>query len=240
MFKKISPRKISEEIIEQFKDLLKTGEIKPGDELPPERDLADLLGVSRPPLREALNVLQAMGFLEIRPRSKIIVKSLTKEPLEEPLSLLIEDDIDKVFELMDIRKAMEGWAAYKAAKTATKEDIERLQIIVGRDQQNLHDHRNDAKTDADFHVSIALAAHNTLLSHLMGFCYHLLWNTQRLAREKIFTKEKNRKLIVENHLRIFEAIKNGDADGASEEARNHIDFVERELRKVLAEEGSES
>jgi len=140
MFKKISPRKISEEIIEQFKDLLKTGEIKPGDELPPERELADLLGVSRPPLREALNVLQAMGFLEIRPRSKIIVKSLTKEPLEEPLSLLIEDDIDKVFELMDIRKAMEGWAAYKAAKTATKEDIERLQIIVGRDQQNFQDH----------------------------------------------------------------------------------------------------
>ena len=236
MFKKISPKKISEEVIEQFKDLLKSGEIKPGDELPPERDLAELLGVSRPPLREALKVLQVMGFIEIRPRSKIIVKSLTKESLEDPLSLLIEDDLDKVFELLDIRQAMEGWAAYKAAKTATKEDIERLQIILGRDQENLMNNRDDAKADADFHFAMALAAHNTMLSHLMDFCYHLLWNTQRLAREKIFKKEENRKLIVENHLRIFEAIKDGDADRASEEARSHIHFVEQELRRVIAEE----
>jgi len=74
MFKKISPTKISDEIIEQFKDLLKGGEIKPGDELPPERELADLLGVSRPSLREALNVLQVMGFLEIWPTGSDVLQ----------------------------------------------------------------------------------------------------------------------------------------------------------------------
>lgn len=62
MFKKISPKKISDEIIEQFKEMLNNGQLKPGDELPPERELAEMLGVSRPPLREALNALQKLGF----------------------------------------------------------------------------------------------------------------------------------------------------------------------------------
>ena len=63
MFNKISPRKISDEIIEQFKGLLNSGELKPGDELPSERELAESRGVSRSPLREALNALQAIGLI---------------------------------------------------------------------------------------------------------------------------------------------------------------------------------
>lgn len=240
MFKKISPRKISDDIIEQFKDLFSKGNLKPGDELPSERELAKSIGVSRPPLREALNALQVMGFIDIKPRSKIIIKSFTEKSLEEPLSILIEDDIDKVFELMEFRRAMEGWAAYKAAKEATREDIQRLKIIIHRDQENLKNNRDDAKTDADFHVAISIAAHNTILSHLMAFCYHLLWNTQRIARKRIFRKDENRKLIADQHLKLFEAIKDRDGDRASTEARNHIDFVEKELRRVIVEENTKS
>ena len=174
MFKKISPRKISDDIIEQFKEMLANGELKQGDELPSERVIAESIGVSRPPLREALNVLQAMGFIEIKPRSKIVVKSLAAKSLEDPLSILLEGDIGKVFELLDIRRELEAWAASKAAEKATSEDIERLRIILYQDQENLKHGRNDAKTDADFHVAISVAAHNTVLSHLMAFCYNLL------------------------------------------------------------------
>jgi len=236
MFKKIAQKRISDEIIQQFKGLLGKGELNPGDELPAERELAEMMGVSRPPLREALNALQAMGFIEIKPRSKIIVKSFTQNSLEEPLGLLIEDDIHKIFELLELRRAMEGWAAFKAARTANREDIDRLEVICERDRSNLENKRDDAKTDADFHLAVALAAHNTFLSHLMNFCHQLLWNTQKMARQKIFIHETNRRLIVESHRRIFEAIKNGDPEKASREARDHIDFVEKELKKVIAEE----
>ncbi len=238
MFKKISPRKISDEIIEQFKDLIRKGELKPGDELPSERELAESIGVSRPPLREALNALQAIGFIEIKPRSKIIIKSITEKSLEDPLSHFIEDDINKVFELLEIRKAMEGWAAYLAAERATKENIERLENIIQKDQENLKNNLNDAKTDADFHVAISMATQNTLQSHLMATWHNLLWNTQKLSREKIFRKEENRKMIAEQHLNIFRAIKERNKDRASIEAKKHIDFVEKELRKVIAEDSS--
>jgi GntR family transcriptional repressor for pyruvate dehydrogenase complex len=234
MFKKISPKKISDEIIEQFKALLSRGELKPGDELPSERELADLIGVSRPPLREALNALQAMGFLEIKPRRKCVIKSITEKSLQDPLSLLIEDDIDKLFELLEIRRAMETWAAYNAAQRATEEDIKKLESIVMKDQDSLKYERDDAKTDADFHVTIALAAHNTLFSHLLASCYELLWSTQKLSRQKIFTKKGNRQRIAQQHMRIFESIKEGDSHRASTEAKAHIDFVETELRELIA------
>ena len=236
MFKKISPRKISDDIIEQFKEMLARGEIKQGDELPSERVIAESIGVSRPPLREALNVLQAMGFIEIKPRSKIIVKSVASKSLEDPLSILLEDDIGKVFELLDIRRELEAWAASKAAEKATGEDIERLRIILYQDQENLKNGRNDAKTDADFHVAISVAAHNTVLSHLMAFCYNLLWNTQRIAREMIFKKEGNSDLICKQHIKLFEAIKDKNSKMAGKEARRHIDFVESELRRIALEE----
>jgi GntR family transcriptional repressor for pyruvate dehydrogenase complex len=238
MFKKISPRKISDEIIEQFKGLLSSGELKPGDELPSERELAEAIGVSRPPLREALNALQAMGFVEIRPRSKIMVKSLAEKSLADPMSALIAEDIHKLFELLEIRRAMESWAAYKAAERAIPADIERLETIIQRDQENLKHRRDDAKTDADLHVGIALATHNTLLSHLTASCYHLLWDTQRISRERIFRKQGNRKLIAEQHLKIFGAIRDKDRDRAGKEARKHIDFVKQELNRVITEEGA--
>ncbi len=236
MFKKISPRKISDEIIEQFKELLSKGELKPGDELPSERELAESIGVSRPPLREALNALQAMGFIEIRPRSKIIVKSLVERSIDDPLSLLISEDLEKIFELLDIRRAMESWAAYTAAQKATKEDIKKLEKIIKKDQENLKTGMDDAKTDADFHIAISLAAHNTILSHLTASCYNILWNSQKMSRKKLFKRKENSQRIAEQHLRIFKAIKAKNPAEASRRAREHIDFVEKELRKIISEE----
>jgi len=233
MFKKISARKISDEIIEQFKEMLNKGELKPGDELPSERDLAEMIGVSRPPLREALNALQTMGFIEIRPRSKIVVRSVAEKFLADPVSILIAQDMEKIFELLEIRRAMESWVAYNAAKRASREDIEKIEKIIKKDQKNLRLKKDDAKTDADFHVCVAQATGNTIFSHLMASCYHILWNTQIVSRETLFKKEANRRLIATQHLSIFEAIQEGDAERAAREARLHIDFVADELRRLL-------
>jgi len=190
--------------------------------------------LSRPStLREALNALQSMGFIDIRPRSKIVVRSVAEKFLADPVSILIAQDMEKIFELLEIRRAMESWVAYNAARRASKEDIEKIGKIIGKDQENVRLKRDDAKTDADFHVSIAQATGNTIFSHLMASCYHILWNTQAVSRETLFQKEANRQLIAEQHLNIFKAIQAGDADTAAREARRHIDFVAEELRRLL-------
>jgi GntR family transcriptional repressor for pyruvate dehydrogenase complex len=235
MFHRISAKKISDEIVEQFMDLLGRGELKPGETLPSERELADLIGVSRAPLREALNALQAMGFVEILPRRKIVVKSIAEKALLDPLSAFISEDIDKIFDLLEMRRAMESWSASLAAERATQEDILKLQAIVRKDQDNLKAGKDDAKTDADFHITIAAITHNVIFAHLMASCYHLLWNTQRVSRDKIFQKRENRKLISRQHWKIFEAIRGSDPKKAGKEAASHIDFVESELRRVLGQ-----
>lgn len=233
MFKRISPRKISDEIIEQFKEMLNKGELKPGDELPSERELAQMIGVSRPPLREALNALQSMGFIDIRPRSRIVVRSVAERFLGDPVSILIAQDMKKIFELLELRSAMESWAAYNAAKRASREDIEKIGEIIKKDQENLRLKKDDAKIDADFHVSIARATGNTLFSHLMASCYHILWNTQIVSRETLFKNEANRELIAAQHLKIFRAIQAGEGEEAAREARRHIQFVEEEMRRLV-------
>jgi len=236
MFKKIPSRKISDEIIAQFIDLIEKGILKPGDSLPPEREMAKELGISRLPLREALKALQTMGFIEIQNRRKILVQPITKSALQDPISVVLKDNIQKVFELLEIRKALEAWAASRATEMADDSDIEDLGRIISRMKQDVEEGNLGDKADADFHLAISRSTHNTILSHLMATWYHLLWDCQKVSRERLFNNEKNRELLLNQHIEIFEAIKNRERERAGEAAQRHILFVEEELKKYLREE----
>ncbi len=237
MFKKIPARKISDEIVDQFIDLIERGILKPGDKLPPEREMAKELGISRLPLREALKALQTMGFLDIQNRRKILVQPMTKSSLQDPLSHVLDGNIQKVFELLEIRKVLETWAASRATEMADQNDIEELEAIITRMKKDFKEGVLGDKADADFHLAISRATHNTILSHLMATWYHLLWNCQKVSREKLFSKEENRKILLNQHIEIFEAIKDHAKERAGEAAQRHILFVEEELKKDLQEEG---
>jgi GntR family transcriptional repressor for pyruvate dehydrogenase complex len=230
MFKKIPSRKISDEIVNQFIDLIERGILKPGDQLPPEREMALELGISRLPLREALKALQAMGFINTQNRRKTFVQSMTKTSVQDPLRIVLENDIQRVFELLEIRQALESWAAARAAQKIDDAGIDTLSMITEKMKKDLANGDLGAKADADFHFAIAQATHNTILSHLMTTWYHLLWDCQKVSREKLFSKEKNRKALLNQHLGIFEAIKKRDAEKASRNARDHILFVIKELK----------
>ena len=126
-FQPIKQEKISTKIAEQIKTLINSGELKPGDALPPERELVKVFNVSRASLREALNTLAGMGFLEMSQKHRTIVKSLASGRITDPLHHLLQEDIQTVFELIEVRKAVETWSAYHAAKRATADDIARLE-----------------------------------------------------------------------------------------------------------------
>ena len=237
MFKKIPSRKISDEIVNQFIDLIERGILKPGDQLPPERNMAAELGISRLPLREALKALQTMGFQDIQNRRKTLVQSMTKTTLQDPLRIVLQNDIRRVFELLEIRQAMESWAAARAARMIDDAGIQRLKNITEKMKQDFEHGVLGDKADADFHLAIAQAARNTIFSHLVATWYHLLWDCQKISREKLFSKERNRKLLLNQHLEIFEAIKSREREKAGQAARRHILFVEEELKKYLQEEG---
>ena len=226
MFESVKRAKVSDEVAKQIKALISEGKLKPGDRLPPERELIKQFGISRPSLREALNSLVTMGFLEVKQAKRTYVKSVTSGRMQDPLSLLIQTDTQKIHDLIEVRKAMEAWGAYYAAQRASEEDIERLEKILKEMKQAIENDQPWGKEDADFHLAIAQATHNTIQIHLMSTIYDLL----KESVAKIFTNHVKTKKLYQQHYRIFCAIKKHSPEKARKSTLEHLDYVESEVK----------
>jgi GntR family transcriptional repressor for pyruvate dehydrogenase complex len=225
MFKPIKHVKVSDEIVDQIRNLISQGKLKPGDRLLPERELIREFDVSRPSLREALNSLITMGFLEVKGK-RTFIKSVASESMQNPLSLLIKADTQKLFDLIEVRKAIEVWGAFLAAQRATEEDIKQLENIIEDMRKAYEQGRSWEKQDADFHLSIAQATHNTIQTHVMSTIYDLL----RESMAKVFKDQSKVKKLLDHHYRIFSAIKNHSPDKARERTLEHLNYVESEVK----------
>ena len=225
-FKPIKQEKISTKIVEQIKSLIKEGDLKPGDALPPERELVKVFNVSRASLREALNSLTGMGFLEMSQKQRTVVKSLASGRMTEPLHLLIKDDIQTVFELIEVRKAIETWNAYHAAKRAGEDDIARLEESLESMRERLGEPLSVVKDDADFHLAMAEATHNRIQTHLMFSIYDLLKESLGGYYESMDMQD-----IFDQHSKVVEAIKKRDPDLASRRMLEHLDYVESRVKE---------
>jgi len=233
MFESIKRAKVSDEVAKQIKALISEGKLKPGDRLPPERELIKQFGISRPSLREALKSLGTMGFLEVKQAKRTYVKSVTSERMQGPLSLLIQTDTQKIYDLIEVRKAMEAWGAYYAAQRASEEDIERLEKILKEMKQAIEQDQPWEKEDADFHLAVAQATHNIIQIHLMSTIYDLL----KESVAKIFTNHVKTKKLYQQHCRIFYAIKKHSPEKARESTLEHLGYVDSEVKTFTDHKG---
>jgi GntR family transcriptional repressor for pyruvate dehydrogenase complex len=226
MFNPIKHTRVSDEIVSQVKRLISEGKLKPGDPIPPERELIKEFGVSRPSLREALKSLIALGFLEVKQTKRTFVKSIISGRMQDPLSLLIKTDTQKIFDLIEVRKALEAWSAFHAAQRATDEDIKQLESILEDMKAGFEKGRSWEKEDADFHLAIAQATHNTIQTHIMSTIYDLL----RESVARVFTDRGKVKKLLQQHYRIFIAIKNHSPEKARDRTLEHLDYVDSEVK----------
>jgi len=229
MLKRLQHKRLSDEIADQFIGLIKNGTLKPGDALPPEREMALSLGVSAPPLREGLKVLETLGFVEIQPRSKVVVKSVAASALHDPIARSIDGDLKMVIQLLEVRKILESWAVSKASLLATRSDIASLEKACLEMKADFDSNRLGVHADANFHLGIFQAAQNTILSHIAFTLFDLLWQSQKLIRETMFREDTNKRLLLEQHGAILTAIKEKDPQQASEAMVAHLDFAEKKI-----------
>ena len=230
-FKPIKQEKISTKIVEQIKALIAGGELRPGDALPPERELMALLNVSRPSLREGLNTLATMGFIEITQRHRTIVRSLAAGRITEPIDHLLKEDFHTVFELIEARKAMETWNAQHAAKRATSDDIARLEKSLAVMQAKIDNNLSVVEEDANFHLAISEATHNRIQMHLMFSIYDKLKESLGKYLERIDMDD-----VHAQHLKIVRAIKKKDPALAETRMREHLDYVQSRVREITSRE----
>src|SRR5690606_21540795 len=139
---------------------LEDGSLAPGDRLPSERELAEQMHVSRPVVREAINMLVGQGLLEIRARRGVFVRAAATPDLGDPLANLIGDNLDRLLELLEVRRLLESQAAALAAEFATPRDLEDLQRLLAELEHAYRQQQPDEGADARFHGRIAQAAGN--------------------------------------------------------------------------------
>jgi GntR family transcriptional repressor for pyruvate dehydrogenase complex len=209
----------------------------PGARLPSERALAEELGASRPSVREALRELSGEGLIEIRPRRGIFVKAAGAEPLGDPFARLIGSDFDRVNELLDLRRVLERRAAALAAEFATPADLAALDDAYRAIEREIGAGGTAEAADARFHCTIATAAGNTVLTHLMTTLHGALARASRLLASRLMVSDHYMAGMAERHAAVYEAIRAHDAKAAAAAMDAHFDFVARELAQYRRKAG---
>jgi GntR family transcriptional repressor for pyruvate dehydrogenase complex len=233
-FKPIKPKKVSVQIAEQIRTSILGGEFKPGDRLPPERELAELFEVSRPSVREALNLLAAAGLVESYQGGGTVVKSLIESTARQPLAELDRTERERALDVLEVRKGMEAWTAFYAAQRALPEDLRKLQSIVENMGKNLDGLKPSEDLDANFHIVIAKATHNVVWLHLMQTIYDALQVFQQSVWRAAYLTEEDHRTLYENHRTILEAIRDKDPERAREAMLTHLLFAERKSSEFMA------
>lgn len=232
VFKPIRPKKISEEIVAQIKLLISDGQLKPGERVPSERELASLLGVSRPSVREAIMVLEAMGLVESRQGGGTFVRSLTATALADPLTSMVEKNPKMLHALAEVRMGLETWSAYLAAQRATDEEIDVMRELVKEMERQAASGGWDAEIDTRFHYAITTATHNTIQLHVLNTIHGLFHTTIMVALTEFYRKEGYIELLLQHHRSILEKIAARDPDGARQAMTEHLELVRSKMQKL--------
>ena len=230
----IRPKKISEEIVNQIKQLISKGELKPGDRIPSERELATMLGVSRPSVREAIMVLEAMGFVESRQGGGTYVKALTEGSIMNPLAKLVEKrDPELLRSLAEVRMGLESWSAYLAAQRATDADIAEMRRLYRIMEKQAAKGGWSPDVDAEFHYAITAASHNSLQMHVLDSIHSLFHATIQVALMEFYQQEGHVQLLLNHHHDIMEAIAAHDPELARRKMVEHLAMVEEKMAQLL-------
>ena len=221
---------VTDEAIEKLKEMIVSGQLRPGDRLPREADLATGLGLSRSSLREAVRALSLVRILDVRQGDGTYVSSLAADTLLDALSFIVEFHHDaSVLELLEVRRILEPAASARAATRITDDALAELEDIQGRSTVD-SSVEDLVKNDLEFHRAIAVASGNSVLASLVE---SLSGPTQRARVWRGITQEGALVRTLAEHRAIFDAIRAHDPELARTWATVHIAGVEDWIRTTL-------
>src|SRR5512138_144046 len=226
-FQPIKPKKVSSQIADQIRESILAGDFSPGDKLPPERELAEMFGVSRPSVREALNILASSGLVMSYQGGGTVVQSLVETAAGSPLSELIKGEQERALDVIEVRKCMEAWTSYYAAQRALPEDLRKLEKIVIEMEQNLDGMKPSQDLDANFHILIAQATHNIVWLHLMQSIFDAMKEFQRGVWRAVYLTEEDHRQLFAHHKAVYEAIRDREPERARDAMLTHLTFAEQ-------------
>ena len=221
-FQEIKIESPVDKIIRQIRELITSGQLKPGNRLPPERKLAERLGVSRSHVREALRKLEFYGILKTQPQSGTVVAGIGITALEGLITDVLKmEDVD-FKALVETRVLLEMESVRLAAQRRTEEDLQNIRAALSAHEAQVEDGEQGVEEDLLFHLKIAEASKNSVLKSLMII---IIPDTIKQLKHLEICKNGRYYKSLEEHKLIFQYIIEQDADRAAEAMRVHLSDV---------------
>jgi GntR family transcriptional repressor for pyruvate dehydrogenase complex len=230
VFKKISKSLTSEQVIEQVISTIEAGRLKPGEQLPSEKDLAASFGVGRSSVREAIRTLAVMGYLEAFQGKGTFVKDRL------PSANDIDDIMDKaiaagaIFDLMETREIIECRSAELAATRADQPQADKIKKTVQGLKKCRVNTQAYIEADWDFHMAIAEATNNSVIVDVMDL---LINKIHRYNAEFVATSSEISHEAISSAETIVLHILSGDGQKASSAMQYHLQLVNSEIKKMI-------
>ena len=230
-FEAIRRNKLYEEVAEKLQQWI-LQDMKPGDKLPPERQLAEMFGVGRSSIRDAVRRLQAVGLVEPRQGHGTVVCEVSDHAIVSPLTSVLVRKRELLAELLDVRKIIEPAIAARAAVNASPEHISEMTDILNRQQDRLARNESAIEEDSELHYCFALAANNSVLLKVLDVLMDLLQESREQSLQAQGRPDKS----LAGHRRIVSAIKRKDAAAAEAAMRKHLEEIETIIVGQVANE----
>ncbi len=228
MYKVVQTSRLYQQIVQQIEESIDKGELKEGDQLPAERELAQQFGVSRTAVREAVKTLSEKGLVEAYAGRGTFITNGSTNSIRNTLDRMIRDGpVEGTVHLAEMREILEPEIAFLAAKRADQETISAMQESISVMDAARMDPEAFIEGDLDFHLALAEAAGNPLILSLIDSIVGLL----REQRMRTYYTEGGPERGQYHHKRILEAIEHRDPQGARDAMRAHL----RQVREDSSE-----
>jgi GntR family transcriptional repressor for pyruvate dehydrogenase complex len=229
MYKIVRSSRLYEQIVQQVEESIHKGAMKPGDQLPPERELAQQFGVSRTAVREAVKALREKGLVEAYPGRGTFITDGTSYSMRQSLDRMLRvGQAEGSGFLAEVREILEPEIAAMAATRADAEDLASMREQVGIMDEARKDPDEFIEADLDFHLALAEAAANPIILSLIDSIVGLL----REQRMGIFQVEGGPERGQYHHKKIMEAILHKDPAGAREAMKAHLRQVREDSQRA--------
>jgi len=234
MYTPIQSERLYEQIVQQIEQRIVAGELKVGDQLPSERELAEQFAVSRTAVREAIKSLHEKGLVEVLVGRGTFIANGTTDVVRHTLDLLMKFDSTKGFmNMVEVREIMEPDIAALAATRITDEYIAVMQEAMDKMEAAMDNVEEFVEADLDFHLALAEATQNPIIPTLLDPIIDLL-REQRILTTLIKGVAQHGQY---NHKIIFEAVKRRDPDASREAMRRHLEQIRKDSERLPVNTG---
>jgi GntR family transcriptional repressor for pyruvate dehydrogenase complex len=215
--------RLSDKVTQAIIETIASNRLKPGDVLPPERELGKQFGVSRTVIREAVRALAAKGLLEVRSGSGVRIVAADESTVRESMRHYVRGSSVEYGKVDEMRRVLEVAAAGLAAERAGEADIDAMDATISAFENECTNLEKSVEHDLAFHRAIARATHNELFLVLHDSMGEMLLEVRR---RNLSRGRNERRLVVGMHQRIRDAIAAHDPPAAQQAMRDHLGHVQ--------------